>query len=65
MAESAKDAARAVLGVVVVGAPSAAQDIRDATLVKEGDLFLLADLMGNVPVGMRTASVSTITTRAF
>ena len=30
---------------------SVTQDIRDATLVKEGDLFLLADLEGNVPAG--------------
>lgn len=29
----------------------AARDIRDATLVKERDLFLLADLEGNVPIG--------------
>ena len=29
----------------------AARDIRDATLVKEGDLFMLADLRGNVPEG--------------
>ena len=27
------------------------QDIRDATMVKEGDLFLLSDLEGNVPLG--------------
>jgi len=27
------------------------QDIRDTTLVKEGDLFLLSDLEGNVPAG--------------
>jgi glycogen debranching enzyme len=30
---------------------TAARDIRDATLVKERDLFLLADLEGNVPLG--------------
>ncbi len=30
---------------------SETRDIRDATLVKEGDLFLLADLEGNVPAG--------------
>jgi glycogen debranching enzyme len=34
-----------------VAAPLAAQDIRDATLVKEADLFLLANLEGNVPPG--------------
>jgi glycogen debranching enzyme len=37
-------------GVSIRSAP-AARDIRDATLVKEGDLFLLADLEGNVPNG--------------
>ncbi len=29
----------------------AAKDIRDATLVKDGELFMLADLEGNVPAG--------------
>lgn len=32
-------------------APPRAQDIRDMTLVKERDLFMLADLEGNVPIG--------------
>ena len=37
--------------VVATPAPPTLQDIRDATLVKEGDVFLLADLEGNVPAG--------------
>ena len=36
---------------IAVHAPPAAQDIRDTTLVKELDLFMLADLEGNVPLG--------------
>ena len=36
---------------IAVQAPPAAQDIRDTTLVKERDLFMLADLEGNVPLG--------------
>ena len=30
-----------------MGTSEAARDIRDATLVKEGDLFMLADLRAN------------------
>lgn len=36
---------------IAVEAPLTASDIRDATVVKERDLFLLADLEGNVPPG--------------
>jgi len=36
-------------GLVSLNAPPAARDIRDATLLKEGDLFLLTDREGNVP----------------
>ncbi len=32
-------------------APPSAQDIRDTVLIKQGDLFLIADLEGNVPEG--------------
>lgn len=32
-------------------APALVRDIRDTTLVKDGDLFLLADLAGDVPAG--------------
>ena len=42
---------REAKGAGVAARPSATQDIRDATLVKEGDLFMLADLEGNVPAG--------------
>lgn len=34
-------------------APPAVTDIRDAIVIKEGDLFLLTDLLGNVPRGNR------------
>lgn len=51
MTDKSQGAERTVHGIVIVDAPSAVQDIRDATLVKEGDLFLLADLEGNVPMG--------------
>ncbi len=37
--------------MTATGTSEAARDIRDATLVKEGDLFMLADLRGNVPAG--------------
>ncbi|MRG97042.1 glycogen debranching N-terminal domain-containing protein [Polyangium spumosum] len=36
-------------GIVSLDAPPSARDIRDATLLKEGDLFLLTDAEGNVP----------------
>ena len=36
---------------IAVQAPPAAQDIRDTTLVKERDLFMLSDLEGNIPIG--------------
>jgi len=36
-------------GLVTLDAPPSARDIRDATLLKEGDLFLLTDHEGNVP----------------
>jgi glycogen debranching enzyme len=35
--------------IIEIDAPLAAHDIRDAALIKEGDLFLLSDLEGNVP----------------
>lgn len=37
--------------VVQLDAPPSARDIRDATLIKEGDVFLLTDLEGNAPIG--------------
>jgi glycogen debranching enzyme len=37
------------VGLVMLDAPPSARDIRDATLIKEGDLFILADAEGNVP----------------
>ncbi len=40
-----------VPATIAVQAPPAAQDIRDTTLVKERDLFMLSDLEGNVPLG--------------
>ncbi|UQA58772.1 glycogen debranching N-terminal domain-containing protein [Polyangium aurulentum] len=40
-------------GFVTLDAPPAARDIREATLIKEGDLFLLTDPEGNVPRGNR------------
>ncbi|TKD00403.1 glycogen debranching N-terminal domain-containing protein [Polyangium fumosum] len=36
-------------GIVSLDAPPSARDIREATLLKEGDLFLLTDAEGNVP----------------
>lgn len=36
---------------VRLDAPPKARDIRDAIVIKEGDLFLLTDLEGNVPLG--------------
>lgn len=39
------------VGLVEITAPAASRDIRDATLIKEGDLFLLTNLEGNVPRG--------------
>lgn len=41
----------AASSLIEVTAPPAARDIRDATLIKEGDVFLLADLEGNVRAG--------------
>lgn len=38
-------------GIDVMGVPFAARDIRDATLIKHGEIFLLTDLEGNVPLG--------------
>ncbi|MDI1448836.1 glycogen debranching N-terminal domain-containing protein [Polyangium sp. 6x1] len=36
-------------GIISLDAPPSARDIREATLLKEGDLFLLTDAEGNVP----------------
>lgn len=36
---------------VALDAPPSARDIRDATLIKERDVFLLTDLEGNAPLG--------------
>jgi glycogen debranching enzyme len=38
-------------GVVQLDAPPSARDIRDATLIKERDVFLLTDIEGNAPLG--------------
>jgi glycogen debranching enzyme len=37
--------------IVQLDAPPSARDIRDATLIKERDVFLLTDLEGNAPLG--------------
>jgi len=37
--------------IVQLDAPQSARDIRDATLIKERDVFLLTDLEGNAPLG--------------
>src|SRR5262245_21184604 len=42
---------RAPIEDLAITQPATALDIRDATRVKEGDLFLLADLERNVPAG--------------
>jgi len=38
-------------GIVQLDAPPSARDIRDATLIKERDVFLLTDIEGNAPLG--------------
>lgn len=48
---SDREAAAITPATIAVHAPLAAQDIRDTTLVKERDLFMLSDLEGNVPLG--------------
>lgn len=44
-----RDSTEPRTGLVTLDAPPSARDIRDATLLKEGDLFLLTDHEGNVP----------------
>ncbi len=50
MATSPRQLEREEPATIAVDAPPAAQDIRHTTLVKERDLFMLADLEGNVPL---------------
>jgi glycogen debranching enzyme len=51
-ADAERDASAAgAAGGVRLDAPPKARDIRDAIVIKEGDLFLLTDLEGNVPLG--------------
>jgi glycogen debranching enzyme len=54
-APPAFETAAPVVGARVIDprAPLVAQDIRDTILIKEGELFLLSDLQGNIPVGNR------------